>query len=117
MAPAELFGSRRERPQVDVPPRKFSTHPGWCFMTNAKAGAGAVKALFFDVFGTLMDWRNSVAPDARSVLEPLGFRADWVAFAEAWRGEYHPSMEEVRSGRVAFAKLDVLHRQNLERVL
>jgi len=84
-------------------------------MTNAKAGA--VKALFFDVFGTLMDWRNSVARDARSVLEPLGFRADWVAFAEAWRGEYHPSMEEVRSGRVAFAKLDVLHRQNLERVL
>jgi 2-haloacid dehalogenase len=84
-------------------------------MTDAKTEA--VKALFFDVFGTLMDWRSSVAREARSVLEPLGFTADWLAFAEAWRGEYQPSMEEVRSGRAAFAKLDVLHRQNLERVL
>ena len=47
----------------------------------------------------------------------LGFKADWLAFAEAWRGEYQPNTEEVRSGRAAFRKLDVLHRQNLERVL
>ncbi len=77
----------------------------------------AVQALFFDVFGTLVDWRNGVAHDAKAVLEPLGHRADWLAFADAWRAEYQPGLEEVRSGRIPFSKLDVLHRRNLERIL
>ena len=75
------------------------------------------KALFFDVFGTLMDWRSSIAREARVILEPLGHSLDWLAFADAWRGEYQPGMEEVRSGKMPFAKLDVLHRRNLERIL
>jgi 2-haloacid dehalogenase len=77
----------------------------------------AVKALFFDVFGTLVDWRTSIAREARAVLEPLGHEADWLAFADAWRDEYQPGMEEVRAGRIPFSKLDVLHRRNLERIL
>ncbi len=77
----------------------------------------AVKALFFDVFGTLVDWRMSVAREAELILRPQGFALDWVAFADAWRGEYQPGMEEVRSGRLPFSKLDVLHRRNLERFL
>jgi 2-haloacid dehalogenase len=76
-----------------------------------------VHALFFDVFGTLMDWRNSVAREAERVLDALGYRLDWLAFADAWRAEYQPGMEEVRSGRQSFAKLDVLHRHNLVRLL
>lgn len=76
-----------------------------------------VKALFFDVFGTLVDWRTSVAREAERILAPLGHRQDWLAFADAWRGEYQPAMEEVRSGRIPFSKLDVLHRYNLERIL
>jgi 2-haloacid dehalogenase len=76
-----------------------------------------IKALFFDVFGTLVDWRDSVAREAKAVLEPLGHKADWLAFADAWRGEYQPAMDEVRSGRIPFSKLDVLHRRNLERIL
>jgi 2-haloacid dehalogenase len=77
----------------------------------------AVKALFFDVFGTLVDWRSSIAREAEAILKPRGYALDWSAFADAWRGEYQGAMEEVRAGRVAFCKLDVLHRQNLERVL
>jgi 2-haloacid dehalogenase len=77
----------------------------------------AVKALFFDVFGTLVDWRTSVAREAKAVLEPLGYSLDWLRFAEAWRDEYQPGMEEVRSGRIPFSKLDVLHRHNLGRIL
>ncbi len=77
----------------------------------------AVRALFFDVFGTLVDWRTSVAREAKGVLEPLGYSADWLRFADAWRDEYQPGMEEVRSGRIPFSKLDVLHRRNLERIL
>ena len=82
-----------------------------------KAQIPAVQALFFDVFGTLVDWRTSIAREARTILEPLGHRLDWEAFADAWRGEYQPGMEEVRSGRIPFSKLDVLHRRNLERFL
>jgi 2-haloacid dehalogenase len=69
------------------------------------------------VFGTLMDWRSSIARESRALLAPRGYDLDWIAFADAWRNEYQPSMEEVRAGRIAFAKLDVLHRMNLERIL
>jgi 2-haloacid dehalogenase len=75
------------------------------------------KALFFDVFGTLVDWRSGVAREARAVLAPKGFDIDWQAFADAWRDEYQPGMEEIRAGRQAFARLDVVHRRNLERIL
>jgi 2-haloacid dehalogenase len=75
------------------------------------------KALFFDVFGTLVDWRSGVAREAARVLEPLGYAIDWLAFADAWRDQYQPSMDDVRAGRVAFCKLDLLHRRNLERIL
>jgi 2-haloacid dehalogenase len=75
------------------------------------------KALFFDVFGTLVDWRSSIAREAGAILAPLGHRIDALAFADAWRDQYQPAMEEVRSGRIAFCKLDVLHRHNLERIL
>src|SRR5215210_7106088 len=76
-----------------------------------------IKALFFDVFGTLVDWRGGVALESERVLSPLGIRLDWAAFADAWRGEYKPAMAEVQSGRIPFSKLDVLHRRNLERIL
>jgi 2-haloacid dehalogenase len=76
-----------------------------------------VKALFFDVFGTLVDWRTSVAREAATLLEPLGHAIDWLAFADAWRGEYQPAMDEVRAGKIPFCRLDLLHRRNLERVL
>ena len=77
----------------------------------------AIKALFFDVFGTLVDWRTSIAREAKAVLEPLGHKTDWLSFADAWRDEYQPGMEEVRAGRIPFSKLDVSHRRNLERIL
>jgi 2-haloacid dehalogenase len=76
----------------------------------------SVKALFFDVFGTLVDWRTSVARESEHILSALGYRLDWLAFADAWRGEYQPGMEEVRAGTIPFSKLDVLHRRNLVRL-
>ena len=77
----------------------------------------AVGALLFDVFGTLADWRSSIAREAKAILGPLGYSLDWPAFADAWRGEYQPAMEEIRSGKASFSKLDVLHRRNLDRIL
>ena len=76
-----------------------------------------IKALFFDVFGTLVDWRTSIATEARAMLAPLGIVVDGEAFADAWRGQYQPAMEEVRNGHLPFSKLDQLHRRNLDVVL
>lgn len=75
------------------------------------------KALFFDVFGTLVDWRTGIAREAEQVLKPLGVSVDWLAFADAWRGEYQGAMDQVRDGRIPFCKLDVLHRRNLDLIL
>ena len=77
----------------------------------------AVRALFFDVFGTLVDWRSSIAREAEAILKPRGIALDWLAFADAWRGEYQGAMEEIRSGGLPYRKLDLLHRRNLEIVL
>jgi 2-haloacid dehalogenase len=74
-------------------------------------------ALFFDVFGTVVDWRTGVAREARSILQPLGHDLDWLRFADAWRARYQPAMAEVRQGRIPFARLDVLHRRMLESIL
>ena len=77
-----------------------------------------VRALVFDVFGTVVDWRNGVARDARNFLARHGRKEiDPHAFADAWRRRYQPAMEEVRSGRRPFTRLDVLHRENLDLVL
>lgn len=73
-----------------------------------------VRALVFDVFGTLVDWRSSIA---REVAAVFGDRVDPCAFADDWRAQYQPAMEEVRAGRIPFCKLDRLHRRNLDIVL
>jgi 2-haloacid dehalogenase len=75
-----------------------------------------VQALLFDVFGTVVDWRSGVAREAEKVLKPLGYSLDWLAFADAWRAQYQPGMEEVRSGGRPFVKLDVIHRVMLDRI-
>ena len=75
-----------------------------------------VRALFFDVFGTVVDWRGGIAREARRILEPLGVSIDWTAFADAWRDCYQPTMQKVRSGQMPYANLDLLHRQNLEQI-
>ncbi|WP_204114071.1 haloacid dehalogenase type II [Shimia biformata] len=70
------------------------------------------KALIFDVFGTCVDWRSSVARDVAAALPGV----DALAFADAWRGEYDPAMARVRDGNRGYVALDVLHRENLDRV-
>jgi 2-haloacid dehalogenase len=77
-----------------------------------------VRALVFDVFGTVVDWRGGVARDAGPFLKCQGAPdADPFAFADAWRNRYQPAMEAVRNGARPFTRLDVLHRENLEAIL
>src|ERR1700683_1517779 len=76
-----------------------------------------IRALAFDVFGTVVDWRTGVAREAAAVLRPKGYDADFGAFADAWRALYVPAMAKVRSGARRWTILDVLHRENLVEVL
>jgi 2-haloacid dehalogenase len=77
-----------------------------------------VRALLFDVFGTVVDRRGGVAREAAPFLRRHAAGVvDPLAFADGWRAAYQTSMEEVRSGRRSFVRLDVLHRENLEAVL
>lgn len=72
-----------------------------------------IRALFFDVFGTLVDWRGSIAREVRR----LELGVDGEAFADAWRDEYQPAMEGIRAGGRGYVRLDGLHRENLDRIL
>jgi len=86
-------------------------------MGQAATDAVPPAALAFDVFGTVVDWRTSVIREGAAFGRRVGVSLDWAAFADAWRGRYQPQMETVRSGRRAWTKLDVLHRESLESLL
>lgn len=78
----------------------------------------AVKALVFDTFGTVVDWRSGIARALAPFLVAYGRPdLDPFALADAWRRRYQPAMEECRAGRRPFTRLDVLHRENLETML
>ena len=72
-----------------------------------------IKALTFDVFGTVVDWRTSVASELQGFFQPRGVTRDWQQFIADWRGLYQPAMQAVRSGAREFVILDTLHRENL----
>lgn len=71
------------------------------------------RALTFDVFGTVVDWRTSIAREGRAFGARHGIEADWERFADDWRGLYQPSLARVRDGERPWARLDDLHRESL----
>ena len=77
----------------------------------------AVKALVFDVFGTVVDWRTSVAHEIEALAKRKGLNVDGEKFADTWRAGYGPSMNRVRNGELPWTKLDDLHRMILDKML
>ena len=77
----------------------------------------AFKALLFDVFGTVVDWRGSIIAEGEAFGRDRGIDRDWAAFADAWRAKYQPAMARVREGRTGWVKLDDLHHANLLELL
>jgi 2-haloacid dehalogenase len=77
----------------------------------------AIKALAFDVFGTVVDWRSGVIRDGEALAAAKGLTVDWLAFADAWRAGYQPAMQRVRSGEIAWTRIDGLHRAILDTLL
>ncbi len=76
-----------------------------------------VKAILFDTFGSVVDWRSSVAAEIEAFAGPRGVSVDGLAFADAWRGAYKPSMDRVRRGEQPWTVLDDLHRASLEKLV
>jgi 2-haloacid dehalogenase len=85
--------------------------------TVANASLAGVKALVFDTFGTVVDWRSSIAKEIEDLATRKGFSVDGGKFADAWRGGYGPSMNRVRNGELPWTVLDDLHRMILDRIL
>lgn len=77
----------------------------------------SVKALVFDTFGTVVDWRTSVTQEVGELAKRKGFTVDGAKFADAWRAGYGPSMNRVRNGDLPWTKLDGLHRMILDKIL
>jgi 2-haloacid dehalogenase len=76
-----------------------------------------VKALVFDTFGTIVDWRNSVIAEGLAWGKAKGLDINWVDFADRWRLGYKPAMDKVRKGDIPWTRLDDLHRMILEDLL
>lgn len=75
------------------------------------------RALLFDTFGTLVDWRGSLIAELGAFGAGRGIAADWTRLVDAWRGAYVPSMDRVRRGELPWTKLDDLHRGSLDRLV
>ncbi len=85
-------------------------------MSNKKK-LSDIRALTFDVFGTVVDWRSSVIHECSQFGSAREITCDWAAFADDWRDLYQPAMQAIREGKRAFVTLDVLHRENLDQLL
>jgi 2-haloacid dehalogenase len=77
----------------------------------------SVKALVFDTFGTVVDWRTSVTQEVEQLAKKKGFKVDAAKFADTWRAGYGPSMNRVRTGELPWTRLDGLHRMILDKIL
>jgi 2-haloacid dehalogenase len=116
--------SRRGFLQTGVAAIAGSAIGGSAFAAGAAQKGGsvnpqltAVKALVFDTFGTVVDWRTSVAQEVEALGKRKGFTVDGARFADAWRAGYGPSMNRVRTGDLPWTKLDGLHRMILDKIL
>jgi 2-haloacid dehalogenase len=76
-----------------------------------------IKALTFDVFGTVVDWRGTIISEGEQFGKVKNLDVDWAKFADAWRAGYAPSMDRVRRGYLPWMNIDALHRMILEKLL
>jgi 2-haloacid dehalogenase len=78
----------------------------------------AIKAIIFDTYGTVVDWRSSIATEANTMAKTIGINIfDGESFADAWRAGYEPKMKEVRDGLRPWTANDVLHRERLDEII
>jgi len=86
-------------------------------VTERSSNIAGVKALTFDVFGTVVDWRSSIIREGQLLSESKGLNVDWAKFADSWRSGYGPAMNRVRNGDIPWTKIDGLHRLILDQLI
>lgn len=84
---------------------------------NPRPDLGDVRAILFDTFGSVVDWRGSLIADLSAWAAGRGIAGDWAGLVDAWRAAYAPSMDRVRRGELPWTILDDLHRSTLERLV
>ena len=84
---------------------------------DVRQGSTTVKALVFDTFGTIVDWRSSVIAEGVAWGKAKGLNINWADFVDRWRLGYRPAMDKVRKGEIPWTRLDDLHRMILEDLL
>ena len=102
------------------PDPTYDTTPDPTYNTSAAPvdpGLAGVKALTFDTFGTVVDYRSTIIAEGEALGRAKGLKVDWAKFADAWRSGYAPAMNRVRTGDLPWTKLDRLHRMTLDRLL
>lgn len=78
-----------------------------------KTELSTVKAIVFDTFGTVVDWRGSIIRDLSDWAATQGIQANWAQLADLWRSRYEPQKERVRRGEIPWTNLDDLHYEAL----
>ena len=122
MAPLAWMGTRIQIAQATLrvrSPGAASAQTPEVTVTGytAPSTGQAVRAVLFDTFGTVVDWRSGISSAVRAFAADRALTLDPEQFADAWRAHYQPSMERVRSGQRPYASLDTLHRENMDVVL
>ena len=115
MALTALTLSRREVMQMAA--AAFVPSQSGTRLAIANVDPASIRALVFDTFGTVVDWRSGVAEGVAALARTKGFTVDAPRFADAWRAGYSPSMNRVRAGELPWTKLDDLHRMILDKIL
>lgn len=90
---------------------------GSAFAASSSEVSETVKALTFDVFGTVVDWRSSIIREGQLLAASKGYDVDWAVFADRWRAGYGPAMNKVRTGELPWTKIDELHRMILDELV
>lgn len=109
----EFDSDRRKLIQLAVLAPAFANMPG----AIAQADGAEIKALTFDVFGTVVDWRASIIREGQLLSASKGIAVDWGEFADRWRRGYSPAMNRVRNGELPWIKIDDLHRMILDELI
>ncbi|HEY3067558.1 MAG TPA: haloacid dehalogenase type II, partial [Methylomirabilota bacterium] len=76
-----------------------------------------LRALLFDTYGTVVDWRGSVLRELHVVAERKKLRLDCVRFLDDWKAAYRPGMDQVNRGEIPWTTIDTIYRRRLDELL
>jgi len=76
-----------------------------------------LRALTFDTYGTLVDWRGTILDELRAFGHARGLDLDWEAFLSEWKSCYRPGMDKVNAGEWPWTTIDTIYRRRLDALL